>query len=63
MNIEERISNYLAVGGLFNPELMEHDKVRDLIIECRDTIASLRQRYADTEADGIEFCGKCGKKL
>lgn len=31
-----RIQNYLEVGGLFNPELMEHDKVRDLIIDCRE---------------------------
>lgn len=30
---------YLASGGLFNPELMEHDKVRDLVIDCRDALA------------------------
>ncbi len=35
----ERIQNYLEVGGLFNPEMMEHDKVRDLIIDCRDYIS------------------------
>lgn len=34
----QRIQEYLEVGGLFNPELMEHDKVRDLIIDCRDYI-------------------------
>ena len=28
----ERISEYLQLGGLINPELMEHDKVRDLLI-------------------------------
>ncbi len=33
------ISHYLSSGGLFNPELMEHDKVRDLLIEIRDTLA------------------------
>lgn len=36
----ERIKNYLEVGGLFNPELMEHDKVRRLIIDCREYINS-----------------------
>jgi hypothetical protein len=36
--IELRISNYLQSGGLFNPELMEHDKVRDLIIDCQKEI-------------------------
>ena len=30
-----RITNYLSAGGLFNPELMEHTKVRDLLIACR----------------------------
>jgi len=30
----ERIRGYLVNGGLFNPEQMEHQKVRDLIIEC-----------------------------
>jgi hypothetical protein len=31
----DRIQNYLECGGLFNPELMEHDKVRDLIMDCK----------------------------
>jgi hypothetical protein len=33
-----RIQNYLGNGGLFNPEMMEHDKVRDLMMDCRDLI-------------------------
>lgn len=33
-----RIQEYLMLGGLWNPEMMEHDKVRDLIIEARDYI-------------------------
>ena len=36
----ERIKNYLGSGGLFNPELMEHAKVRDLIMDCREKIQS-----------------------
>ena len=31
-----RIQNYLELGGLFNPEMMEHDKVRTLIMDCRE---------------------------
>jgi hypothetical protein len=31
----ERINEYLCTGGLFNPELMNHDKVRDLLIDLR----------------------------
>jgi hypothetical protein len=33
-----RITEYLSVGGLFNPELMDHVKVRDLLIECREAL-------------------------
>lgn len=36
--LSERITEYLGNGGLFNPELMDHDKVRDLLIECRDAL-------------------------
>ncbi len=31
-----RIQDYLENGGLFNPECMEHEKVRDLIVDIRD---------------------------
>jgi hypothetical protein len=33
-----RITEYLSAGGLFNPELMDHDKVRDLLIDCREAL-------------------------
>ena len=48
-DIVERITEYLSAGGLFNPELMEHDKVRDMVIQCRDEIESLRSRLAEAE--------------
>ena len=35
----ERITAYLATGGLFNPELARHDTVRDLLIDCRAALA------------------------
>lgn len=41
MKIEDRLSEYLINGGLFNPEMMEHDKVRDLLIDCRNSISTL----------------------
>lgn len=34
------ITEYLSVGGLFNPEIMEHDKVRGLLIDCREALAN-----------------------
>lgn len=35
----DKITEYLSNGGLFNPELMEHTKVRDLLIECRELLS------------------------
>lgn len=34
----QRINEYLAAGGLFNPESMEHDKVRSLLLDLRDAL-------------------------
>ena len=34
-----RITYYLSSGGLFNPELADHLAVRNLLMECRDTLA------------------------
>ena len=36
--LSDKITEYLSSGGLFNPEMMEHEKVRDLIIKIRDTL-------------------------
>lgn len=41
--ILDRIQNYLENGGLFNPEAMEHDKVRDMILEVREYLYSLQE--------------------
>ena len=35
-DIEQEITDYLAGGGLFNPELANHEAVRDLLIRIRD---------------------------
>ena len=34
--LSDRITDYLAMGGLFNPELANHLAVRDLLMECRE---------------------------
>jgi len=34
----DKITEYLSTGGLFNPELANHDVVRDLLIECREAL-------------------------
>lgn len=41
------IEEYLSVGGLFNPEIMnqnQHDAVRDTLIIARDEICGLEKR-------------------
>ena len=48
LNCRERINDYLSCGGRFNPELMEHEKVRALLLDCREEIVDLqraRDRY------------------
>jgi hypothetical protein len=37
-NLIDRITDYLAMGGLFNPELADHLTVRDLLIDCRSAL-------------------------
>lgn len=41
-----RIQDYLVSGGLFNPEMMEHEKVRNLIMDCRELLTAMNDlRY------------------
>ena len=46
-SVASRITAYLCSGGLWNPELANHEVVRDLLIDCRDEIDALR---AEVEA-------------
>lgn len=39
-HILDQVTLYLNHGGLFNPELMDHQKVRNLIITLRDRMVS-----------------------
>ena len=41
VDLVKLITEYLGNGGLFNPELMEHEKVRDLLMDCRDELERL----------------------
>jgi hypothetical protein len=44
-----RIQEYLGNGGLFNPELMDHEKVRDLLM---DVLVYLSQPNAKDQPPG-----------
>lgn len=45
-DIVARLRDYLGNGGFFNPELMDHAKVRDMVMDCRDEIERLRAELA-----------------
>ena len=52
------IGEYLSVGGLFNPEIMnqmQHDAVRDTLIIARDEIRGLEKRIKRLEDAGDEM--------
>lgn len=38
LSVIQRINDYLYSGGAFNPELANHDAVRDLLIDCREVL-------------------------
>ena len=52
--LEARVTAYLSGGGLFNPELANHDAVRDLIIDLRAALATASGCPCTVE--GIEPC-------
>jgi hypothetical protein len=45
----DRINAYLQGGGLFNPEMANHDAVRDLLMDCRKALMDAQPR-----------CKRCG---
>jgi hypothetical protein len=50
--ISKLITDYLMVGGLFNPEIMhqtQHDAVRNTLIGARDEILEMEQRIKRLE--------------
>ena len=50
--VRDLATEYLGNGGLFNPELMRHDAVRDLVIECSAILdAWLASEYPKLQED------------
>jgi hypothetical protein len=44
--VPQRITDYLANGGLWNPELADHEAVRALLIDARDVIEIMHRELA-----------------
>lgn len=68
-----KINNYLQVGGMFNPELIEHHKVSDLLLECRNELERLiekcdkqammlRRVFVEHSPDTYFISGELGEK-
>ena len=53
-------TEYLTNGGLFNPESMDHEKVRDLIYQMRNEIAALKKELT---ARGERMWIKCEERI
>ena len=43
--LDARLLNYFGHGGLFNPEAMEHDKVRGLLLDLHTFVREIRGNY------------------
>ena len=50
LSVIDRITEYLSGGGLFNPELANHDAVRDLLIDAREAHAAALEELARLKA-------------
>lgn len=51
-DVYDRLAEYCLHCGVYNQELMQHEKVRDLLIDCRAEIARLR--LTDAERAAVE---------
>ena len=56
--IRKEIRDYLSSGGLFNPEAMEHEKVRDLLIKVGNWMDEDKGYEIGTQEGYEEFVRK-----
>ena len=50
--LQDRIKGYLSMGGLFNPELVNHDIVRDLILDERAELLTQKRKPLSPQVIG-----------
>jgi hypothetical protein len=61
----DRINDYLRHGGLNNPELMDHDAVLQLLMDCREALVSydyqieLAKRSVQIAEEALEAAASC----
>jgi hypothetical protein len=49
-DLVKRLDAYFAMGGLFNPELADHQAVSDLLKDCRARITELEKALEPIKA-------------
>ena len=57
-NVLARIQTYLGNGGLFNPELVNHVAVRELIIDCRAALEASEAARVKAEQERDAYRSK-----
>lgn len=57
-----RVGAYLSNGGLFNPELADHDAVRGLVVECRDALLAQAAELAEAQGEVERLADKLTRK-
>jgi hypothetical protein len=73
IEVIDKIDNYLRMGGMFNPEEIEHHKVNDLLLECRNELQRLvekcdkqtmvlRRIYVEQFPNQWFVCGELGPR-
>lgn len=58
-----RITEYLNLGGLWNPELMDHDEVRTMLIDARDVIEIAERERGSVSAAAASALPSIGPRL
>ena len=61
--MSDKITSYLTLGGLWNPELADHGAVCRLLIDAREELSTLRaerDHYKKQSADRLIGLCKCG---
>lgn len=60
-DVVERIRRYLSFGGMNHPEMMNHQQVRDLVIDCRDEIDRLNDTNSELALNATFYAERSRK--
>lgn len=61
-DVPKRVTKYLGDGGLWNPELMDHEAVRSILIDARDVIEIIARERASAPETSPEYVMKASEE-